>query len=48
MLDVRREGGRVTLRDALWLGVLTILLAFALVWAHDEIAFLVDAARAFA
>ena len=38
----------MTLRDVFWLVVLTILLTFALVWAHDEIAFLVDAVRAFA
>lgn len=36
----------MTLRDLLWLVVLAVLLVFAFVWAHDEIAFLVDAVRA--
>ena len=36
----------MTLRDLFWLVVLALLLAGAFVWAHDEIAFLVQAVRA--
>lgn len=38
----------MTARDVFWLVVLSMLLAGALVWAHDEIAFLIEAVRAFA